>query len=309
MMPYDPHNWHGHLFAIRGSMVREILVRVMACVVWSAVVVLLHSQYPALAIPLSLHTLVGTALGLLLVFRTNASNDRYWEGRRLWGGIVNTCRNLAREAKVLLADEPALVRDMVRWTEAFAYACQGHLRGQPGLGPPGSKLPRADVEAVIASDHPPLAVAGRMTQMLDDARRRGLIDTIQFASLNDHLTGLIDLIGGCERIHRTPLPFPYMVHLRRALILYCFSLPFGLVREFGWVTILDTLFVAYIFFGIEEIGVEIEDPFGEDYNDLPLLVYCNQIEAVLEDFLSADAVEFIPEPRTERSGEMEPQGR
>jgi putative membrane protein len=285
MIEYDPHNWFDHLFAIRGSMVREILGRVMTCVAWSAVVVLLHSRYPALAIPLTLHTLVGTALGLLLVFRTNASNDRYWEGRRLWGGIVNTCRNLTREASAVLGDEPGTVRDVVRWTEAYAYACRGHLRGTPDLGPPGSRLPAAEVEAVLAARHVPLAVAGRITALLDEARRRGRIDTIQFASLDDHLTGLIDLIGGCERIHRTPLPFAYMVHLRRALILYCFSLPFGLVREFGWVTILDTLFVAYIFFGIEEIGVEIEDPFGEEDNDLPLGSYCAQIEAVLEDHL------------------------
>jgi putative membrane protein len=159
------------------------------------------------------------------------------------------------------------------------------------------------VAEVLDSEHPPLAVAGRLTELIDGARRRGLIDTIQFASLDQHLTNLIDLIGGCERIHRTPLPFPYMVHLRRALILYCFSLPFGLVREFGWVTILDTLFVAYIFFGIEEIGVEIEDPFGNDYNDLPLLVYCNQIEAVLEDFLHED----VPAEIAEKKGMAEPE--
>ena len=93
---------------------------------------------------------------------------------------------------------------------------------------------------------------------------------------NVHL--LTDHLGACERIHKTPLPFAYMVHLRRALILFCFTLPFALVGDFGWGTIPDTLLVAYVFFGIEEIGVEIEDPFGLDDNDLPLERLCATIE-------------------------------
>ncbi len=291
MISYDPHNWFDHLFAVKGSIVREILGRVLACVAWSAIVVLLHAQFPALAIPLTMHMLVGTALGLLLVFRTNASNDRYWEGRRLWGGIVNACRNLARETQVMLANEPQTIRDLVRWTEAFPYACMGILRGKPTIGPPARHLPPEQVEAVLTSQHAPLAVTGRVAALLDAARRRGTIDTIQYHSIDIHLVELMNHIGGCERIHSTPLPFAYMVHLRRALMVYCFTLPFGLVGDFGWVTILDTLFVAYVFFGIEEIGVEIEDPFGDDSNDLPLNTYCNHIERVLEDLLTPTPTE------------------
>ncbi len=106
-------------------------------------------------------------------------------------------------------------------------------------------------------------------------------------ALDQNVQLLIDSLGACERIRKTPLPFAYVVHLRRALILYCFTLPFALVESFGWGTILATLLVAYIFFGIEEIGVEIEDPFGQDDNDLPLDRICATIEqnliALLED--------------------------
>ena len=86
-------------------------------------------------------------------------------------------------------------------------------------------------------------------------------------------------MGGCERIHKTPLPFAYVVHLRRALVIYCFSLPFALVDLFDWkwAVILDTMFMSYVYFGIEEIGVEIEDPFGVDENDLPLEEICASI--------------------------------
>jgi putative membrane protein len=89
---------------------------------------------------------------------------------------------------------------------------------------------------------------------------------------------LVDYLGACERIHQTPMPFAYMVHLRRAMIIYCFTLPFALVESFGWLAIVATMFVAYTFYGIEEIGVEIEDPFGTDENDLPLEQICETVE-------------------------------
>jgi ion channel-forming bestrophin family protein len=103
--------------------------------------------------------------------------------------------------------------------------------------------------------------------------------------LDQNVQLLIDYIGACERIHSTPLPYAYAVHLRRALILYCFTLPFALVARFGWDTIPATLFIAYVLFGIEEIGVEIEDPFGTDENDLPLETICNNIERNLRDVI------------------------
>ena len=97
-------------------------------------------------------------------------------------------------------------------------------------------------------------------------------------SLDQNVQLLIDYFGACERIHKTPLPFVYVVHLRRALVLYCFTLPFALVDHYGWWAIPATLLVAYTFFGIEEIGVEIENPFGQDDNDLPLERFCETIE-------------------------------
>jgi putative membrane protein len=97
-------------------------------------------------------------------------------------------------------------------------------------------------------------------------------------TLDNNVQLLIDYIGACERIHKTPLPFAYVVHLRRALILYCLTLPFALIESYGWSTVIDTLLIAYILFGIEEIGVEIEDPFGKDDNDLPLEQICATIE-------------------------------
>jgi ion channel-forming bestrophin family protein len=295
MIDYDAHKWWDHLFDIKGSMVREILPAVVLCVIWSAGVVAFDKRVYHVGIPATVHSLVGLALGLLLVFRTNASYDRFWEGRKQWGGIVNETRNLVRASAVLLREAPDLHRSIARWTAVWAYSAMCSLRGQRDLGPVAEQLPEGERREVLAAQHVPLAVAVRLSRALDDARRRGVISDYQQMALDQNVQLLIDYIGACERIHRTPLPFAYVVHLRRALILYCFSLPFALIDTFHWATLGLVFVLAYTFFGIEEIGVEIEDPFGVDDNDLPLERICATIQGnVLA--LAGDGGAPEPEP-------------
>ncbi|MET0405408.1 MAG: bestrophin family ion channel, partial [Cystobacter sp.] len=122
MIDYDPHRWWTYFHYLKGSMIRKIIYRVMACVAWSAAVVALHQEVRPMGIPATVHTLAGISLSLLLVFRTNSSYDRFWEGRKLWGGIVNETRNLARAAGVLLREDAPLYATLVRWTATFPYA-------------------------------------------------------------------------------------------------------------------------------------------------------------------------------------------
>ena len=277
MIQYDPHKWLDHFFDVRGSLVREIFVRVALCVAWSAGVVAFHKHVHAVSMPPLLHTLMGVALGMLLVFRTSSSYDRFWEGRKLWGGIVNETRNLIRGASVHLKDDPALLARLTRWTAAFPWAAMHSLRGTDGLGPQAHELPAAQAREAMDAQSTVLAVATNITRCLREARDKALISDIILASLDQNIQQLVDYIGGCERIRKTPMPFAYAVHLRRALVLYCFTLPFAMVETFGWTTVVDVLVLAYTFFGIEEIGVEIEGPFGDDDNDLPLEDICETI--------------------------------
>ena len=234
MIYYDPHKWSDHFFDVRGSLVKEIAFRVAVCVLWSAGVVGFYNQgHPGLAIPSTLHALVGLALGLLLVFRTNSSYDRFWEGRKLWGGIVNQSRNLIRSASVHLSAHPRLLHDLTRWTALYPWVCANSLRGDADPGPVARDLPAEDVKAVHDAQHAPSYVAQRMTGFLLEARNRGLITDIVLASLDQNIQQLVDYIGACERIRKTPLPFAYVVHLRRTLVMYCFTLPFALVDTFG----------------------------------------------------------------------------
>lgn len=301
MIDYDPHHWRSHLLDIRGSMIREILPRVVTMTAWAGIVVTAHMSLiasnmgPGLAIKSTAHALVGLVLGLLLVFRTNSSYDRFWEGRKLWGGIVNETRNLARAACVHLKEVPEVRDRVVYGAVAFSYASMTQLRrkrrkrrksaasepiasARQCIGPLTELLAADEREPLLANEHLPLAVSIWTTNELRNARRAGQISDYVLVAADQNMQQLIDYVGGCERIHSTPMPYAYMVHSRRALILYCCTLPFALVGEFGWFAIPAVLLMSFLFLGIEEIGVEIEDPFGQDENDLPLERICQTIE-------------------------------
>lgn len=277
MIRYDPHGWFDHFFDIRGTLLIEISARVLTCVAWAAGVVWFHQRVAPIGIPVTIHSLVGVALGLLLVFRTNASYDRYWEGRKLWGSIVNETRNLVRGGHAHLAADRELFLKLVRWTAVFPYTVMSTLRGDAVIGPAADDLSAEERVELLTSQHLALHASQKLTQILRVAYQKHVItDHLNF-SLDQNIQQLIDALGGCERIRKTPLPYAYVVHLRRALVLYCFTLPLALVETFGWFTVIDVALVAYIYFGIEEIGVEIEGPFGHDENDLPLKDICDTI--------------------------------
>lgn len=300
MTTYDPHKWTSHLLDIEGSMIREILGRVTVTVTWSVIVVVAYSIGPeffkGISVPLTAHTLIGTVLGLLLVFRTNSSYDRFWEGRKQWGGIVNETRNLARQSSVWLAADQGLAREVISWIIAFPFATMQRIRSDPGIGTVLNDVPSTDVAQVERSHHIPVAITRVITARLHAARTKGVIDGLQLSSMDQNLQLLVDYCGACERIRTTPLPFAYAVHLRRVLIVYCLTLPLALVKDYGWDTIPTTLFIAYALFGIEEIGVEIEDPFGFSMNDLPLHKFCAGIKDTLSD-IQDEIARVTPESR------------
>ena len=293
MDSYNPRHWSDHLFDIRGTMAREILLRVSVCVAWTAILTLAYEfggdALRGFRVPATTHVFLGSALALLLVFRTNSSYERFWEGRKLWGGIVNESRNLVRTSAAFLAADPDAVRGITLWAMAFPWAVMAALRGDKSLGPVAADLPTAAGEEVLAAEHVPLAIARRITAILERARSRGLIDSVQLAIIDRNTQQLIDYAGGCERIRATLLPYAYTVHLRRVLLLFFLTLPVVLVPEFGWSTIIAVLVSSYVFFGIEEIGVEVEAPFGDNAHDLPLERICQTITGNLRATLPGEA--------------------
>ncbi|GMU61287.1 MAG: membrane protein [Myxococcaceae bacterium] len=269
MINYDPHNWRRALIGVHGTRFAVIAWRALAVTVVAAVITVLHEYVTPLSVPqaTSIHAIVSVALGLLLVFRTNQAYDRWWEGRKLWGAMVNTCRNLARSATVHLAGHPEQLQRVLALDAAFPQVSMLSLRGQ--LWEPQGLAPD-DAAFVRGKAHQTTALAQRITFHLKAARDAGGLSDFVLAMLEHNVHLLIDIIGSCERIDRTPLPFAYVVHLRRSLVAYCVTLPFAMLASFGWATIPIVFAVTYVLLGIEEIGVEIEDPFEGDLNDLPL---------------------------------------
>ncbi len=281
MIEYDSHDWIPNVFIWRGSMGKKLFLRITVATAWAAIVTALFVSEKAHGLSDRPHQLIGVALGLLLVFRTNASYDRFWEGRRQWGNITNASRNLARIVSVHCGADPSLAREVLDWAAAFPYSAMHKLRGEQSLGDAAGWLGQPAVERVLAESHVPLATLRRVTERLRAARDAGHLSESAWLAADRHVSELMDAIGACERIHSTPLPFGYVVHLRRAIMLYCGTLPFALVSEFRWWTIAVVLFVSFVMLGIEEIGVEIEDPFGKDDNDLPIEQLCQDIATTL----------------------------
>jgi len=294
VIEYDPKHWRSHFFDIRGSMVREIGYRVLTVGITGIVVSVLDGIFHIpIAVSSVAHGIVGPALFLLLVFRTNTANDRYWEGRKIWGGIVNTVRNLRRKSSRYLTNEETT--QVVEWLVAYMWSLRYHLISTRQFGP-DSKLSAEDQAALLAAPHLPVYCGDRLSTILQAARARGAINDHQWQQFDLDVQALIDHAGASERINNTPLPYAYAVHLRRALALYVFTLPFALVSTFHLWTFLVSLGISYVLLGIDEIGAEIEGPFGTDPNDLPLEDLCKRIGNHLRDSAANQATTTASAP-------------
>ena len=255
-----------------------------------------------LQIPSTTVTTVGGALFFLMVFRTNASYDRWWEGRKRWGMVINRTRDFARQTCTFV-DEFYLTDNLVRWTVAFAYCMKRHLRFERDLSELDGKLDDAEIAKIQEAKHMPLYCLERMSTYIRAARespRSRLVDAHVYIAMDMNLTQFEDELGACERILKTPFPFAYVIHLRTFMSLWLFALPFALLDLCGWLTIPTTCLVAYALLGIETIGVEIENPSGHDFNDLPLDTICQTIETNLFELL-ARRVKSLAESANDRS--------
>lgn len=268
MIEYDARAWLPILLRMRGSVIPRLMPRVLMTAALGVIAVLLLRRND-FKIPGNAHTLVGVALGLLLVFRTNASYDRYWEGRRILGFMVNRTRDLARQVGAYISDPEARAA-LARLIPAYYWAAAQTLRKQPSLGQ-AERLLTADEQAALATV---TFRAPLITRWIADRLRAeaaaGRLSDVRLQMLDANLTSLNDSLGGAERILRTPIPFAYAQHIKIFVVLFCFSAPFVLAEVMGWATPAACGLLALALFGIDEIGVEIEDPFGDDPNDLPL---------------------------------------
>ena len=281
--------WFKTALNIEGSVIPVIRSRVLWCGAFGLFIsVLYFYKIPVVAKALG-GIIPSIVLGLLLVFRTNTAYERFWEGRKAWGSIVNHTRNLSRLIWVAIAEvEPIHLQEKeqaVKLLVAFAIATKLHLRSQPVDDRLSKFVSPPQFSKLQTMNNPPLEIAFWISDFLQAKQEQGQISLYQMNELQIILNSLVDTLGACERILRTPMPLAYAIHLRQLLFIYCLLLPFQVVEELRWWTAPANALVSFTLFGIEAIGVEIENPFGTDPNDLPLDTICDTIERNIDDLI------------------------
>ncbi len=284
--------WFEVALKIKGSVIPTILGRVILCGAFGLFISILSAE----RINVSAKTLAGVipsiVLGLLLVFRTNTAYERFWEGRKAWGAIVNNIRNLSRSIWVAINEFDPLHRkekeQILKLLVAFAIATKLHLRSQPMDERIEQLVSPLQSLKLQTANNPPLEIVFWVGDYLQAKQEQGQISLYQMSELQNILNSLVDMLGACERILRTPMPMAYAIHLKQLLLIYCLLLPFQVVEELKWWTAPAVALVSFTLFGIEAIGVEIENPFGTDANDLPLDTICNTIAGNIDDLIGIE---------------------
>ncbi len=214
------------------------------------------------------HSLLGIVLGLFLVLRTNTAYDRWWEGRKQWGKLVNDCRALAMKIRGIFPDDKETqnyFRDMI---PNFVFAVKEMLR--EGVLMEELDFDNQDEEKlIINSEHRPNMISTLMYDWILAKYKKNKISGQELYILDNEIKGLVDVMGACERIKTTPLPYSYSMYIKKFLFIFNITLPFAMIQAFGYWTVGIVFLAFYILVSIELISEEIEDPFGRDINDLP----------------------------------------
>ncbi|RYZ22600.1 MAG: hypothetical protein EOO16_08335 [Chitinophagaceae bacterium] len=277
MIYYNSKEWFRHIFRIHKSdTFRKLLPMLVFIALYSWGIIYLEMRYWKLSSDSNarnitiLHTLLGFAISMLLVFRTNTAYDRWWEGRKLWGSLVNNSRNLALKLHALLPAADTETRAFMRQAiPLYAQLLQRHLlkeSTQLAL----DENPHPALGNISSAQHVPNRMAERLYGRVYGLHRAGSISGDALIVLNEELRSFTDVCGACERIKNTPIPYSYSAFIKKFIFLYVITLPFGLAFTLGYLAIPVTTFIFYVLASLELIAEEIEDPFGRDSNDLPM---------------------------------------
>lgn len=287
MIQYNPKDWITFIFRFHESdTFRQLIPMMLFIGLYAGGVAYLEIAYWKLSdtshvksIPL-MHTTVGFVLSLLLAYRTNTAYDRWWEGRKLWGALVNTSRNLAMKLSAYLTNEQdrSYFRSLI---PTYAAVLSKHLSNEEV----SQSLYEGLDLAIDHQQHQPNQVAKRLFQKANELYMAGKFSGEQFIVINNELQAFNDICGACERIKNTPIPYSYSAFIKKFIFFYIMTLPFGLVFNLGYYVIPVVVFIFYVLASLELIAEEIEDPFGGDENDLPTTKMAANIKKHIEELI------------------------
>lgn len=291
MITYDTKEWFSVFSLHKGDTIRKLFPLIIFLCGYTTLIAFVELEWLHLSeksfmrnIPL-MHSLLGFAISMLLVFRTNTAYDRWWEGRKQWGALVNTSRNMAIKFKVLLQDGEQQDRDFfAAIIPRFAVSLMQHLRSKAVKFELDEK-PHPEIPDFDSDRHIPAQVAGLIFSKANQLYKNGVISGEQLLVLNNDMTALMDICGSCERIRNTPIPYSYSAFIKKFIFVYVLTLPLGYVFSFGFMAVPVVAFIFYVLSSLEVIAEEVEEPFGTDINDLPMERLCRTIDQSVKGIL------------------------
>lgn len=287
MISYNTKDWFTFIFRFhKADTFRTLFPIMLAIGAYAGIIGYLEVEYWQLADDsyvkniTIMHGMLGFVISLLLVFRTNTAYDRWWEGRKMWGSLVNNSRNLAIKLSVILMDEKdrSFFRKII---PSYASILNKHLKDEET----GKQL-FDDVHLEIDHHkHRPNQVAKILFQKINDLYVSKKITGDQLIILNAEVLSFTEICGACERIKNTPIPYSYSAFLKKFIFFYVMTLPFGYSFSLGYYVAPVVVFIFYVLASLELIAEEIEDPFGNDENDLPTKKIAENIKKHVEELI------------------------
>lgn len=292
MINYNSRGWISSIFLFkRSDTLRQLFPTILVVSLYAAALV--HIETTMMKLPENspvkhfgvLQTLLSFVISMLLVFRTNTAYDRWWEGRKHWGALVNNSRNLAIKVNAMLPHTETKHRHFFRQIiPLFSKALQLHLQAETTRLELDEE-PHPEIPDFDSTKHVPNQVAGLITTRVNMLYKEGLITGEQLITLDSEVRSFLDICGACERIKNTPIPYSYSVFIKKFLFLYILTLPIGLAFSLHYLAVPVAAIVSYVLGSLEMIAEEIEDPFGKDENDLPMSKIAANIQKNIEDIL------------------------
>jgi putative membrane protein len=287
MTSYNPKEWISFIFQLsKADTFRKLIPMMVIIGIYSGIIAYLEIEYWRLPLdsPIKnisvMHGMLGFVISLLLAYRTNTAYDRWWEGRKMWGSLVNSSRNLALKLAVILIEENDRVY-FKKMIPGYASILHKHLNDSEI-----AKQLFDDVDLEIDNHkHRPNQIAKMLFQKVNNLYVSKKITGEQLIILNNELQSLTDICGACERIKNTPIPYSYSAFIKKFIFIYVLTLPFAYVFILGYYVIPVVVFIFYVLASLELIAEEIEDPFGGDANDLPTKKIASNIKKHIEELL------------------------
>ncbi len=290
MVTYNPKDWIKLIVHLHKSdTLRILLPTILLLGFITAGVSYIEQNYLKNYIPANLaifHQISGFIISLVLVFRINSAYDRWWEGRKLWGSLLNNSRSIAIKVNAFIpSTDKATRKEIQSLISDYAISLKEHLRGKSGdqLLEYGNTLNK---ETYIKASHKPNYIAKLITRYILEQFKKNTASTHDYLLINRNIDELIDVCGACERIKNTPIPYAYSIFIKKIVFVYIITMPIAFGLSMGYWSIAIVMVMFYAFASLEIISEEIEDPFGTDDNDLPTDEIAEKIKINTTEILS-----------------------